>query len=263
MSGGVELRDYASDPGELLSSLRGAYFRQTHRRPFASVGLAGSNVQSPSRSISPEDGLTATLSGERLWDKDERRRAHVRAIGALAAYRSLDLPGFAHHVIAMRMAGGWTDSEDGTDLSVGGQASDPLGSNGLSLGSSRDFPVRGYLSGALSGTRVVSGSLEYRAPVTMPASGIGFLYFDRTSFAVFGDAATAWCGGPARSAGNCIAGRTPGTPIASVGGEIVVHLAIAYDVPISLGIGYAHAVGRLRYTDAAAPGPYLSIGRSF
>ncbi len=263
VAGGVELRDYASDPASLLGSLQGAYFRKTHRRPFASIGLAGSNIQSPSRSISPEDGLTATVSGERLWDRDERRAAHTRAVGAVAGYRSLDLPGFAHHVLALRGAGGWTDSEDGTDLSAGGLASDLLGSDGLSLGSSRDFPVRGYRSGALSGTRVLAGSFEYRAPLAMPARGIGFLYIDRTSLGVFGDAATAWCGGPARSAGNCITGATLGTPIASVGAEVILHLAIAYDVPLSLGVGYAEPIGRLRTSEAAARGFYLSAGRSF
>jgi len=262
-AGGIELRDYATDPGDLLAALNDGYFSATHRRPFALVGVAASNVQRPSRSISAEDGLTATLSGERLWDRDERRRAHTRAIGALAGYRSLDLPGYAHHVLALRAAGGWTDSEDGSDLSVGGPSSEPLGSSGLSLGGTRDFPVRGYGSGALSGTRAVSATAEYRAPLTLPASGVGFLYFDRTSLAVFGDAATAWCGGPAHTAGSCGARNRPGTPIASVGAELVVELAILYDRPASLSFGYALPVGALRGTKLAMPGLYVGLGHSF
>jgi hypothetical protein len=262
-AGGVELRDYATDPGDLLAALGDGYFSATHRRPFALIGAAASNVQRPSRSISAEDGLTGTLSGERLWDRDERRGAHTRAIGALAGYRSLDLPGYAHHVLALRAAGGWTDAEDGSDLSVGGLSSEPLGSSGLSLGGTRDFPVRGYSSGALSGTRALSGTLEYRAPLTFPASGLGFLYFDRTSLAVFGDAATAWCAGPARTAGTCGARRRPGTPIASVGAELVVELAIIYDRPASLSFGYAQPVGALRGTELAARGLYIGLGHSF
>lgn len=263
VAGGVELRDYATDPTELLSALRGDYFRATHRRPFALLGLAASNVQHPTRSISAEDGLTATASGERLWDPDERRGGHTRAIGAIAGYRSLDLPGYAHHVLALRTAGGWTDSEDGTDLSVGGASSNALGGTGLAVGGARDFPVRGYSSGALSGTRAASATLEYRAPLTMPSSGLGFLYFDRTSLGVFGDAATAWCGGPARTAGNCTGRRQPGTPIASVGAEVVVDLAIAYDWPLSLGVGYAEPVGALRQSTVAARGVYVSAGHAF
>ena len=262
-AGGVELRDYATDPGDLLTALRDDYFRTTHRRPFALLGLAGTNVQRPSRSISAEDGLTATVSGERLWDRDERRGAHTRAIGSIAGYRSLDLPGYAHHVLALRTAGGWTDSEDGSDLSVGGMSSEPLGSGSLTLGGTRDFPVRGYSSGALSGTRAVSATVEYRAPLTFPSSGLGFLYFDRTSMAVFADAATAWCGGPARTAGTCGGRLNPGTPIASVGAEWVVDLAIIYDSPLSLSIGYAQPVGALRRTDLAMRGVYVGAGHAF
>jgi hypothetical protein len=262
-AGGVELRDYTTDPGELLGALSDGYFRSTHRRPFALLGLAATNVQRPSRSISAEDGLTATVSGERLWDRDERRGAHTRAIGALAGYRSLDLPGYAHHVLALRAAGGWTDSEDGSDLSVGGVSSEPLGSGSLSLGGTRDFPVRGYSSGALSGTRALSATLEYRAPLTFPSSGLGFLYFDRTSLAMFADAATAWCGGPARTAGTCGARTRPGTPIASVGAEWVVDLAILYDSPLSLSLGYAQPVGALRRTELAARGLYVGLGHAF
>ena len=262
-AGGIELRDYATDPGPLLGALNDDYFRITHRRPFALLALAASNVQRPSRSISAEDGLTATVSGERLWDRDERRGAQLRAIGALAGYRSLDLPGYAHHVLALRAAGGWTDSEDGTDLSVGGVSSAPLGSGGLSLGGARDFPVRGYSSGALSGTRAIAATAEYRAPLTFPSSGLGFLYFDRTSLAVFGDAATAWCAGPARTAGTCGARTRPGTPIASVGAELVADLAIVYDSPLSLSLGLAQPVGALRRSDVASRGLYLSAGHSF
>lgn len=263
VAGGLELRDYATDPRPLLAGLSGNYFETTHRRPFVFAGLVGSNVQSPGRSISLEDGITARASGERLWDADERSGGHSRAIGSLAGYRSLDLPGFAHHVLALRMAGGWTDSEDGADLSVGGLAADLFGPSGLSVGGTREFPVRGYVSGALSGTRALAASLEYRAPLIRPSRGIGVLYFDRTSLALFGDAATAWCRGPARIAGNCVSSDTMGTPIASVGAEVVLDLAVFYDAPLSLAIGVAEPVGRLRGTSAAAAGAYISAGHSF
>jgi hypothetical protein len=261
--GGLELRDYATDPRPLLDALREDYFRTTHRRPFAVLGAAASNVQRPARSYSAEDGVTASASAERLWDADERRGGHLRALGAVAGYKSLDLPGYAHHVIAVRAAGGWTDTEDGTDLTVGGGVGGALGTTGLAVGETREFPVRGYSSGALAGTRAVAASLEYRAPVTMPSSGLGFLYFDRTSLAVFGDAASAWCRGPARSAAGCGARTRPGTPIASVGAEFIADLAFIYDRPLSIGIGVAVPVGALRDTDAAAPGLYFSAGHSF
>jgi len=261
--GGLELRDYTSDPRPLLGELRDDYFRLMHRRPFAIVAGAASNVQRPARSYSAEDGLTGTLSAERLWDPDERRGGHVRALGSVAGYKSLDLPGYAHHVLAVRAAGGWTDTEDGTDLSVGGAVGGALGTTGVAVGDRRDFPVRGYSSGALSGTRALAASLEYRAPVAMPTGGLGFLYFDRTSLAVFGDAAAAWCGGPARAAGTCGARTRPGTPIASVGAELIADLAIVYDSPLSIGIGVAVPVGALRDTEVAVRGLYISAGHSF
>jgi len=41
-------------------------------------------------------------------------------VGSAAIYKSLDLPGFAHHVFALRGAGGFADDKASGYYSVGG-----------------------------------------------------------------------------------------------------------------------------------------------
>ena len=260
--GGVESRDYATHPAWLRDAFTSDFLRRTHRRPFVFGGLAASNVQSPARSISAEDGVSAFASGERLWDADESSGGHTRVVGSLAAYRSLPLPGYAHHVLAARAVGGWSDSEDPGEFTVGGVSSDAIAIGGTDVGGSSDFPIRGYLSGALVGTRAVAGSLEYRAPLLVPARGATILFLDRSSLSLFADAATAWCGAGALAI-DCGGRTTPGSPLASVGGELVLDLAIFYDAPLTVRVGAAKAVGRLRDTRAASGSVYVAAGRSF
>ncbi|NUQ21316.1 MAG: hypothetical protein HOQ09_10190, partial [Gemmatimonadaceae bacterium] len=260
--GGVEARDYATHPAWLRDAFTSDFLRRTHRRPFMLGGLAASNVQSPARSISVEDGVSAFVSAQRLWDPDERSGGHTRTVGALAGYRSLPLPGYAHHVLALRAAGGWSDSQDPGEFTVGGVSGDAIAIGGTDIGGSSDFPIRGYVSGALAGTRAVAASAEYRAPLVIPARGATIFFLDRSSVSLFADAATAWCGTNAVALG-CTGGRTPGSPLVSVGGELVLHLAIFYDAPLTLRIGAAKPVGRLRDAMAASSAVYVAAGRAF
>ena len=260
--GGVESRDYATHPDWLRDAFTSDFLRRTHRRPFVFGGLAASNVQSPSRSISAEDGASAFVSAERLWDADESSGGHTRVVGSLAAYRSLPLPGYAHHVLAARAVGGWSDSADPGEFTVGGVSGDAIAIGGTDIGGSSDFPIRGYLSGALAGTRAIAGSLEYRAPLLVPARGATILFLDRSSVSLFADAATAWCGAGALAI-DCGGRTSPGSPLASVGGELVLDLAIFYDAPLTVRVGAAKAVGRLRDTNAASGSVYVAAGRSF
>ncbi|HEX2778554.1 MAG TPA: hypothetical protein VHM30_03575 [Gemmatimonadaceae bacterium] len=260
--GGVETRDYTTHPFELRDVLSNTSLDRTHRRPFVLGALAGSNVQSPRRSISVEDGLSAYGSGERLWDRDERAGGHTRLVGSLAGYKSLDLPGYAHHVLALRVAGGWTDSEDGRELSVGGVPSDFATIGATSIGGTSDFPMRGFIDGALSGTRALVGSLEYRAPLLIPARGATLLFLDRTSVSLFADAATAWCG-DSTAVTDCASGTKPVSPLVSVGGELVLDLAIFYDLPLTVRVGAAKALGAFAKSPLTSNGVYVGIGRSF
>ena len=192
----LESRVYSTDPAPLLNAFP-AIFRSRLVYPslFASAGW--SNTQRPDLSISPEDGVSLSASVRQRWlrggpaDQGSRTAAAV-----LRGYRSLDLPGFSHHVLAARLAGFWGSA--GADTEGGGGTS---GSTidilpGLAVGGGgRLLGVRGFPGDAVRGLRAYGGSFEYRAPLVMPARGLGGLplFFSRTSLSAFADAATAWC----------------------------------------------------------------------
>jgi hypothetical protein len=258
-----EWRDYAADTRALFAGLP-AFYHRTRELPAVIATIAASNAQRPSRSISPEDGFGAHLSTERHWEANVAASAYTRVTGAITAYRSLDLPGFAHHVMALRAAGGWTDARDGTELTIGGSTGDEVAIATTNIGGRREFPLRGYAPGSLGGTRVVAGSAEYRAPAFRPSKGVRFLpiFLDRTSVSVFSDAAAAWCSAPLVAARLCGSASHPGTPLVSAGAELLAETAFPYDAPLLLRLGYAAPVGRVPAgTDDR--GVYVSFGFSF
>jgi hypothetical protein len=261
-AGGIEARDYAARPDSLGSALGTGFFSRTHRRPFVLGAVAAANTQSPRRSISEENGLSGFASAQRLWDRDERAGGHTRTVGSLAGYRALDLPGYAHHVLALRVSGGWSDSEDPREFTVGGAESNLATLSPSATGGGSDFAVRGFAAGALAGTRALAASLEYRAPLSTPERGFTVLFVDRTSISLFADAATAWCGPDADAIG-CTSGTRPARPLASIGGELVFDVAIFYDAPLTLRLGAAKSLGAHAVGPLASEGLYLAIGRSF
>ena len=263
LGGQYEWRDYAADTRELLSQLSPFYAR-TRELPAVIATIAASNAQRPSRSISPEDGLGAHLSAERHWEARVKASAYSRLTGAVTGYRSLGLPGYAHHVLALRAAGGWTNAVDGTELTIGGSTGDEVAIATTNVGGRREFPIRGYQAGSLGGTRVLAGSAEYRAPAFRPSRGIRFLplFIDRTAVTLFSDVATAWCSASLVAARRCGSASRPGSPLVSAGAELLAETAFPYDAPLLLRLGYAAPVGRVP-PDASDRGVYLSFGFSF
>ena len=259
----MELRDYAADSRALLSELS-SFYQRTRKLPDVFATIAAANTKRPSRSISPEDGLSGHLSGERHWETGVSSSGYTRVTGALSAYRSLDLPGYAHHVVALRGAGGWTDAQDGTELTIGGSTGDEVGIATTTVGGRREFPVRGYVAGSLGGTRVVAGSAEYRAPAFRPSKGIRFLplFVDRTSVTVFSDAAATWCPATLVAAKRCGSASSPGRPLVSAGAELLAQTAFPYDAPLLLRVGFAAPVGRIP-PGTSDRGVYVSFGLSF
>src|SRR5205085_7058500 len=118
-------------------------------------------------------------------------------IGVGSAFKSLDLPGFAHHVLALRAAGGITDQNSPDLFSAGGTSGTMLEVfPGYSLGQRRrTFGVRGYPAGAEGGIRAYSAAVEYRAPLFAPSRGFRFIpvFIDRTSLSIFGETGRAYC----------------------------------------------------------------------
>jgi hypothetical protein len=258
-----EERDYAANPNELLPRLD-PFYSETHRYPTLIASAFFSNTQSPTLSISPEDGVAFTGSLRQRWESSTGV-AGRSAVAVGSAYKSLDLPGFAHHVIALRAAIGSADRQSPTEYSVGGVS----GSSfeivpGISFGSTaRTFPVRGFVAGAESGIHASSVSAEYRLPLIAPSRSLGLFPFflDRASLALFGDAGRAYC--PAWATPACSPLATDGPTLASVGAELNLDSALQFDVPYRFRLGVAHPVRGAGYARASSVTGYATLGVAF
>lgn len=287
---GYEARDYETAPAAALDRVDSLY-RRTYYYPRVVTSFGWSNAQYPLLSISPEDGIAfastlryrwrtspasvdTTVSGARV------STLTTSGVTSLALYKSLDLPGFAHHVIAARGAFGLQDNRGADYFEVGGVSGGVLEVlPGYLLGEGRrSFSVRGFPGATLNGIRAFQGSAEYRAPFRLPGRGVGTLpvFLDRMSITLFGDAGTAWCPGvyparPAPATSLCTAtdvqfADVPSEPdvIASAGGELNVTATFGtWDQPVWWRLGYAVplvAPAAIRKPD---PSAYLTFGISF
>jgi hypothetical protein len=267
---GVEVRDYTTAPAGVIGRIDSLYAR-TYYYPRITTAFGWSNAQFPLLAISAEDGISFSTTTRHRWRSSPRlqpdsvlspadpaagkRSMTASVVSALSAYKALDLPGFSHHVIALRAAGGLQDNRGTGYFEVGGTSGgvvDVL--PGYVLGEGRrTFGVRGFESATLVGIHAFQGSAEYRAPLRLPGRGIGSLPFflDRTSVTLFGDVGGAWCPGtfptrPAPQTSLCTSQDvsagvlTEPDVIASAGGEIAATAAVlTWDVPFRWRLGYA------------------------
>ncbi len=249
---------------------------------FPTLGVSGAwtNARRPLVSISPEDGVALSFSAQQRWQDGAGVAAGSsrRAVGVARAYRSLDLPGFSHHVLAVRAAGGVTDRRTATEFTAGGvSGSSAVLLPGVSVGDpSRSFGARGCPAGAQRGLRAAAASVEYRAPLLLPARGLALLpaFLDRVSLSAFADAATAWCPADVDRGEQTLCRRTstgapnlvvsPDAPrwLTSVGAELNLDAALQYDQGYRLRVGVAAPV---RETQRASNrvSVYGTLGLSF
>jgi hypothetical protein len=252
IGGGIHTRHF--DPPVVADS--------TYPRAFIS-GTWGNAYRSV-YAISPEEGVTLTGSVDQRWGRGTSAAASRTYVGAASGYKSLDLPGFARHVLALRVAGGLADRNATTTLEVGGTSGGTLSIfPGYTVGTGRYFfPVRGFGAASLEGSRAVATSVEYRAPLLIPGRGLGLLPFfvDRTSLSLFYDAGAAWC--PVLLRALCYPAQREHRWIASVGGEVNVTAAVlSWDAPYRFRFGVAHPV--TRPVEAPTLSTYFAIGLSF
>jgi hypothetical protein len=266
----VEYDDYRSDPAPLFDGLtaasRARYVARAYPSIFASA--AWSNAQRPTLAISPEDGIQVGLTVRRRWRADSASGTGSNsAVGTAAAYKSLDLPGFAHHVLAVRAAAGWADDKATNEFDAGGVSGDQLTiAPGVALGQGRrTFPVRGFDASSQQGIRALGGSVEYRLPLLLPSSGFGSLplFVQRVSAVAFADAATSWC--PSGIAGSivCPSQGIARDWMASAGGELQLEAAYNYDVPYRFRVGTAVPVAGRKYFGTGSVAVYFAVGLAF
>jgi len=196
------------------------------------VTLALTHVVSAPVAVSRQDGFSwlalyrrrAEREGAR-WSSEARSRlglyAHVPGVG-----------GFAHHVLAVRLAAGASGGPLGERFKAGGVSSGALGLTfGQALGATRDFPVRGYRAGELLGRRAATATVEYRLPLALVGAPFGHLPFgaDKLWLNIFGDAGDAWDPGAAPRL----------TRLRSAGAELAGDLTLNYDFLVQLRLGVA------------------------
>jgi hypothetical protein len=197
--GGVEQFEYVGVPEGTIGLVDTTGIFRSRVYPRLLLGARYARTQAAPYSISPEDGFTVAATSRERWRTDIASSTTLSVVAAATGYKSLNLPGPAHHVLALRAAGGWRDDRATGYLEVGGTSGNPVPIiAGYSVGEGRrDFGVRGFEPGSLVGTRAIAGSAEYRLPLVMPGRGLGTLplFVQRSSLTLFSDYGSAWCPG--------------------------------------------------------------------
>jgi len=270
---GVEHRSTASSPSGLVAQIDSNGAFGTHIYPTLIAGAGFANYQRPPFSISPEDGvqLNVTVRDRIRSGVTGSGGASYSTVGQASVYKSLDLPGFAHHVIALRGSAGYADERAAGYFSVGGINGTPFQIvPGYVIGEGANtFPVRGFPAGTLIGTRAVTGSAEYRIPLFLTGRAPGALPFflDRSSLSLFGDYGTAWCPdiGVGREVCNAnVALLTNRFSLASVGAELNLNLGVlSWDSPYRFRLGVAAPVHDGALFGQRAVQVYLAAGAAF
>lgn len=245
---GIEHRTHVLDGSDLpLTSLDTTGGLGSPTFPSIVAAASFANAQRPPYSISPEDGVSLNVTVRDRFNSGANGNgdASYSTVGQAAIYKSLNLPGFAHHVLALRGSAGYSDENASGYFLVGGVS----GSSyeiipGYTLGEGRKtFPVRGFAAGTVAGTRAVTGSAEYRVPLFLLGGAPGPLpfFFDRSSLTFFGDYGVAWC--PDIKAGREVCNQprpvfTDKLALASVGAELNLTLGLlSWDTPYRFRVG--------------------------
>lgn len=274
----LETRGYGTTPDSLLGGLERIYQRG---RKSPSVFVSGSwgNTMRAGRAISSENGVSLSGTLAHAWRSGTEELRSWRATGVARGYRALGSGSsaggvfgadFARQVLAVRVSGGLTDQNAGTELSIGGISGTRAELvPGVMVGDpSRLFPVRGFAPGVQRGTQVVSGTVEHRLPLAMVARGVGLLpmFLDRVSFNSFVDAGRATCGAGVRAsragASLCERGSARDGWLVSAGGELHLDLGVSWDTPWRARLGVAQPFMRPSAISGATS-MYFTLGTSF
>jgi hypothetical protein len=273
VSGGVgfEQWTHVTKPGGLIPLIDTIGQFGTLRFPSLIAAAGFANYQRPPFSISPEDGVQLNLTvRDRLRSGETATGPQsFGVVGTAALYKSLNLPGFAHHVLALRGAGGWADDNANAYYTVGGVSGNTVEIiPGYTIGEGRQtFPVRGFPAGTLIGTQAAAGTAEYRIPLLLFGGGPWAfpLFFDRSFLALFGDYGLARC--PNVLAGRQVcnqSGQDRTVDIGSVGAELNLNLGLlSWDSPYRLRFGLVHPTQNGNFYGQPMLQFYFVTGTSF
>lgn len=248
---GVPLREYPLDLGVRLF---GGY----------------STARAYGYSISPEDGVQLQFSAEarryaRAFAGEPAARGYGRLLGLVQGFQPVDHGGFARHVLALRLAGGYESGSVGPGFSAGGASSAgiPAIAGYGAGGTARSFPVRGYAAGAQRGDRALGATAEYRFPLALVERGVRTwpVFFDRLWGDVFLDAGTAWC--TAACGERFLVAPSKLAPLASLGAEVALRSVLGYGTELTLRAGVALPLRDTPAGERPGAGFYLLTGRSF
>ena len=247
VGGEYEWLRYTSDPSPVIDRLTFSHGRSpSFRAAYASGGW--SNARRPPLAISLENGLQLGAFARQRWIAGESRPWSKEGVGVLSMYKALPLPGYAHHVLAARVASGWSDGIAPEVYSVGGESGSSIEVlPGVRTGTRRTFGVRGWETDSREGTRALATSVEWRFPLSLATHGAGPLFFDRLSGTVFADAGAGWNPGPVAW-------------IASAGAELGLDIAWLYDDAYRLRLGAARPIAGAGQGKGSV---YLLLGSSF
>jgi WD40-like Beta Propeller Repeat len=262
----TEWQDYRTEPRALISKLDTG-FTTVYAYPAFFLNAGWSNARQPPLAISPEDGIHLGVSAKQRWLADDPTFTRsTSAIGVASAYKSLNLPGFAHHVLALRVAAGWEDEKSTDFFSAGGISGSTLSiAPGVTVGDpQRTFFARGFPAGVQQGTRALAANLEYRAPISLPAMGLKMLpvFLQRVSAVAYADAASAWCPYGLTESVLCTDG-TPRDWMSSAGVELHLDAAVQYDVPYTFRFGTATPLAGRSYFGGGSLVVYFALGLAF
>ncbi len=231
------------------------------------AGLAFNNTREYGYSVSPENGVLATIDYEDLNTSfgSELDRKQLR--GDLRTFLRIPIrrSPLGRHVLGVRAAGGTSEGDFilQREFRVGGEDAGGL----LRLDTSQ-FPVRGFSRSTLRGQNAALASIEYRFPLLQIDKGPAAypVYFYRLLGDIFYDTGTAW-NDEAVSLGRVNRPTSKAfekqNTIASTGAEISVDLFFGYFIPIRYRLGAAYVLKSPIPGDEGSTQIYLTGGTSF
>ncbi len=261
-----ERKVYTTEPDTLIGHVS-PYYRGSVTDPSAYVSADWNNVQRPALSISAEDGLAFSTTLRERW-RTGASAPSASVVAAVSGFKSLDLPGFAHHVLAIRAAAGIAGDRNPSRFSAGGVSGSSVAIvSGYDVGGQRrTFGVRGYPAGAEAGIRAAAATVEYRAPLFAPSRGFRYLplFIDKVSALAFGEAGRAYCpAAAANGAGACLPSDVGNPWMSSFGAELDVDTGIQLDYAARVRIGIAIPTVHRQELRAPASLIYATFGASF